>query len=173
MNTARQMLLLGLILISTQLCAEDLSQHVYFKHLVGKWQATGELKGKDGNVIKLSETWEGKATPDGRFTLEGKRELNDDKQSFVWTITRNPATQTFEVVHVTNGEEGNAIRFEGNVSEVNLTMELRVSTGTNGSITIVDTLKGDAKDEIESKVTFVGDDGEVSLEGTVTHKHAK
>lgn len=173
MKTIRWCLSVALIMTSLGVRAEDLSQHVFFKLLIGKWSAEGALIGKDNNTITIKEEWEGKATAEGGFEMNGWREINENRQTFRWLVTRNPATQQFEVVHVVDGDEANATRFEGNVSEVNLTMELKTITGSNSSITVADAFKGDAKDEIESLVTFIGDDGATNLSGKITHKRMK
>ncbi len=151
----------------------DLSSHVFFKHLIGQWEAHGELKGQDNNNVKVKEEWTGKATPEGEFIIEGRRELNDNRQTFRWTITHNATTDSYEAVLTTDGNEAGNLRFEGHVSEVNLTIELKAAIGANGSVTVIDGFAADDKNTIESKIAFLGDNGETTLSGTITHKRVK
>lgn len=151
----------------------DLSQHVYFKHLIGKWEGGGDLTGADGNPVKVTEEWTGKATPEGGFIIEGKRELNETKQTFKWTVTRNAATDNFTAVMVNDGDEAGALRFEVNVSEVNLTAEMKAPIGSNGSITLLDSFPTEDKKTLSSKVTLLGDSGETNLSGTITFKRVQ
>ena len=153
--------------------APNFATHIFFKHLIGTWEAEGELKGQDGNLIKVKEEWTGKATAEGEFLMEGRRELNENKQTFRWSITHNPATDSYEAVLTTDGNEAGNLRFEGHVSEVNLTMEFKATVGAGGSITVLDSFTGNDKNSIESKITFLGDSGETTLSGTITHKRVK
>lgn len=153
--------------------ADDLGQHPFFKHLTGTWKAEGELKGENNNGVKITEEWTGKADADGSFFIEGTRTTNGDTQPFKWTMTHNSATDSYEVI-LTGGEGSQPIRFEGSVSEVDLTMTLKAITSSNGGgITVVDSFADEKKETLESKVTLAGDQGQTALEGTITHKREK
>jgi hypothetical protein len=79
----------------------------------------------------------------------------------------------FEAV-LSGADASQNLRFEGNVSTVNLALELKAVTGSgSSSITVIDTLQGEAKDVIESKVTFTGEAGQTTLEGTIKHEKQK
>jgi hypothetical protein len=150
----------------------DLSKHFFFKHLVGDWKAEGELKGEDNKIVTITEDWKGNTGGDGTFLLEGKRTINSETKSFKWTFTHNPATDTFDAV--LEGEPGDQpLRFEATISEVNLTLELKAITGTNSAITVKEEFTDEKHETISSHVTFTGDDGQTTLEGTITHKKMK
>ncbi len=151
----------------------DLSTHVFFKHFIGTWKAAGELKGENDNLVTITEEWTGKADGENGFLIEGTRTLNSDTQPFKWTITHNAGTDMFEAI-LSGADASQTIRFEGNVSEVNLTLELKAVTGNGqSSITVIDSFKGEQKDVIESKVLFTGDAGQTTLEGTIKHEKQK
>jgi hypothetical protein len=60
------------------------------------------------------------------------------------------------------------------VSEVDLTFELKAITGSGESgITITEAFAGEAKNVIESKVTFTGDTGQTTLQGVIKHQKEK
>lgn len=163
-------LFLSLIAVPAQ---ADLSSHAFFKHFVGTWNAAGELKGENNNLVTITEEWTGKADGENSFLIEGTRTMNSDTQPFKWTITHNAGTDMFDAI-LTGADASQTIRFEGNVSTVNLTLELKAITGSgSSSITVLDTLQGEAKDVIESKVTFTGDAGQTTLEGTIKHEKQK
>lgn len=162
----------ALALLSLPCHALDLAQHAFFKHLIGDWKAEGELKGENSNVVTITETWTGKAETADGFSIEGTRTMNGDTQRFNWTITRNPATDSYEAV--LTSADGQTIRFEGSVSDVTLVMDLKTITGNgNSSITVQDSFAEGSKDTINSKVTFTGDQGQTTLEGTIIHKRVK
>ena len=162
-----------LICLFTTPAWADLSTHVFFKHFVGTWKAAGELKGENDNLVTITEEWTGKADGENGFLIEGTRTLNSDTQPFKWTITHNAGTDMFEAI-LSGADASQTIRFEGNVSEVNLTLELKAVTGNGqSSITVLDSFKGEQKDVIESKVLFTGDAGQTTLEGTIKHEKQK
>ncbi|MBL9118235.1 MAG: hypothetical protein JNJ83_24735 [Verrucomicrobiaceae bacterium] len=162
-------------LLAVAACAaevKDLSNHFLLKHYVGKWEASGTLKNQQGNDVEISEEWTGRVEGPGTFVLAGNRTFNGETQSFTWTLTHNPATDSFEAMLL--GQDGNQLRFEAQFSESEMTLELKAVTGNgNGSITVLDRLKGESKDEIESEVTFIGDGGETTLQGKILHKRLK
>jgi hypothetical protein len=164
------LLLLGLMAFSAR---ADLSSHPVLKHYIGTWKAEGELKGENGNVLKITEEWTGKADGDNGLLIEGTRTINSDTQPFKWTITHNAGADNFEAV--LGGADGaQTIRFEGNASTVNLTLELKAVTGGGeSSITISESFEGDAREVMLSKVTFTGDAGQTTLEGTIKHEKQK
>jgi hypothetical protein len=165
-------LLALLCLLATPAWA-DLSTHAFFKHFIGTWKAAGELKGENNNLVTITEEWTGKADGENSFLIEGTRTMNSDTQAFKWTITHNAGTDMFEAI-LTGADGSQTIRFEGNVSTVNLTLELKAITGSgSSSITVLDSLQGEAKDVIESKVIFTGEAGQTTLEGTIKHEKQK
>jgi len=153
--------------------AIDLSTHAYFKHLIGKWKAAGDLTNSEGKVLKVTEDWTGKVDAEGGFYIEGSRTIDGDTQPFKWSITHNPAIDTYEAV-LTGGQGSQEVRFEGSLSEVNLTMVLKAITGSGeSSITVEDSFVDEAKDTFQSKVKFIGEQGQTNLEGTIVHKRDK
>ncbi len=166
----KTLILIGLLTTSA---SADLSTHAFFKHFIGTWKAAGELKGENNNLVTIAEEWTGKADGENGFLIEGTRTLNSDTQPFKWTITHNAGTDMFEAI-LSGADASQTIRFEGNVSEVNLTLELKAVTGNGqSSITVLDSFKGEQKDVIESKVLFTGDAGQTTLEGTIKHEKQK
>lgn len=165
-------LLALLCLLATPAWA-NLSTHVFFKHFIGTWKAAGELKGENNNLVTITEAWTGKVDGENGFLIEGTRTMNGDTQPFKWTFTQNAGADMFEAI-LSGPDTSQTIRFEGNVSEVNLTLELKSATGNgSSSITVLESFQGEAKDVIESKVTFTGDAGQTTLEGTIKHEKEK
>lgn len=163
-------LLLGLVASAAR---ADLSTHPVFKHYIGSWKAAGELTGENGQITKITEEWTGKVDGETGFLIEGTRTVNDDTQPFKWSITYNTGADSFEAV-LGGADGGQTIRFEGNASTVNLTLELKAVTGNGqSSITVNESFEGDAKEVILSKITFTGDAGQTTLEGTIKHEKQK
>jgi hypothetical protein len=151
----------------------DLSSHALFKHFIGTWKAVGELKGENSNLMTIAEQWTGKVDGENGFLIEGTRTMNSDTQPFQWVITYNTGTDMFDAI-LHGADASQTLRFEGNVSMVNLTLELKAITGSgNSSITVLDSLRGDTKEVIESKVIFKGEAGQTTLEGIIKHEKQK
>ena len=166
----KALLCLALVLMSCPgVFGEDLANHVIFKHYLGKWSAEGELKGEDNKILMVKEDWEGKSDGENTFVIEGTRTINEDTQPFKWTFALNPTTGGGEAL-LTGGEGSQPLRFEVNLSEVNLTLDLKAQTGTNSAITVKESFKDDKHDVLESQVAFTNDEGKTTLEGTITHK---
>jgi len=160
------------LLAVASLPAKDLGMNPLFKHYLGNWKAAGELKG-DNNLLDIKEEWTGAAEGENSFVVKGTRTINGDTQPFQWTITYNEGADSYEAI-LSGAEGSQTIRFEGQVSEVNLTFELKAVTGSGeSSITITEAFAGDAKDVIESKVTFTGDTGQTTLQGVIKHQKEK
>ncbi|MDI1313394.1 hypothetical protein [Prosthecobacter sp.] len=160
------------LLVAISLSAKDLGLNPVFKHYVGNWKAAGELKGEN-NVLVITEEWSGAAEGDNSFVVKGTRTINGDTQPFQWTITYNEGADSYEAI-LSGAEGSQTIRFEGHVSEVNLTFELKAITGSGeSSITITEAFAGDAKDVMESNVTFTGDSGQTTLQGVIKHQKEK
>ncbi|MBN8417592.1 MAG: hypothetical protein J0L73_01605 [Verrucomicrobia bacterium] len=160
------------LLVATNLPAKDLGMNPVFKHYIGTWKAAGELKGEN-NVLDIKEEWTGAAEGDNSFVVKGTRTINGDTQPFQWTITYNEGADSYEAI-LSGAEGSQTIRFEGHVSEVNLTLELKAVTGSGeSSITITEAFAGDTKDVIESNVTFTGDTGQTTLQGVIKHQKEK
>ncbi len=163
---------LCLLVATSMLPAKDLGMNPVFKNYIGTWKAAGELKGEN-NVLDIKEEWTGAAEGDNSFVVKGTRTINGDTQPFQWTITHNEGADSYEAI-LSGAEGSQTIRFEGHVSEVNLTFELKAVTGSGeSSITINEAFAGDAKDVIESKVTFTGDTGQTTLQGVIKHQKEK
>ncbi|WP_397383429.1 hypothetical protein [Prosthecobacter sp.] len=141
------------LMVVTSLSAKDLGMNPVFKNYIGTWKAAGELKG-ESSVLDIKEEWTGSAEGDNSFVVRGTRTINGDTQPFQWTITYNEGADSYEAI-LSGAEGSQTIRFEGHVSEVNLTFELKAVTGSGeSSITINEAFAGDAKDVIESKVAL-------------------
>ncbi len=152
--------------------AADLSTHPVMRLYLGKWTAEGELKGQDGNIITVSQTWEGKADGENAFLIQGSRTVNLETQSYSWRITHNAATDLIEATLM--GQDGNQLRFEAQASEAASTLTLKAVTGSGmSSITLTDVFSGEDKDTLETKVLFTGEQGETTLEGTLISKRQK
>ena len=160
------------LLVATSLPAKDLGTNPLFKHYIGTWKAAGELKGEN-NVLDIKEEWTGAAEGDNSFVVKGTRTINGDTQPFQWTITYNEGADSYEAI-LSGAEGSQTIRFEGHVSEVDLTFELKAVTGSGeSSITINEAFAGEAKDIIESNVTFTRDTGQTTLQGMIKHEKQK
>lgn len=164
---------LGLMLaLAVPAAALDLTQHAFFKHLIGEWEAEGELKGENDSIVTVTQTWTGRVDTEDTFSIEGSRTVNQDTQKFVWTYVNNPATGIMEAT--LSGGDGQPLRFEVSYSEVTQVMELKAITGNGtGSIMIEDALEAGDPAVLKSKVTFTGDQGQTTLQGVITHKRRK
>ena len=167
------LILLSILTLAPISQAIDFAGHPFFKHLVGEWDASGELKGENNNSVTITENWTGKADAEGSFFIEGSRTINGDTQPFQWTITHNPATDGFEAV-LTSGDGSQTIRFEGSLSEVEGIMNMKAITGSgDSSITLQDSFADNSKETLNTKVLFTGDQGQTTLEGTIVHKRKR
>jgi hypothetical protein len=165
----KKLLLLLAVLVCSSLEAGTLADHPLWKLYLGEWKAEGVLTGKDGNKLTITQKWKGSADGETGFLIEGDRVTNGDTQHFKWRISLNPATQSYEAVLV-GQEESQQIRFEANVSEVALTLELKAVTGAGSSaITVTEAFTDDTHKVFESKIVFTGEQGEVTMEGTMKH----
>lgn len=169
--------LLGLLcLVSGITQAEDkfdFKTHFFLKHYIGEWTTEGELKGADGNVVKLKQEWKAEVLAENTFTIEGRRELNDNVQTYKWTITRNPSTGLFEATHRAS-DDADSQRFEINFSEAEMKMEMTaILGGGNSRIVIVDTFPEKGRDTFEGKVTLTDEGGAVTLSGTLKNTRAR
>jgi hypothetical protein len=152
----------------------DFKAHFFFKHLIGEWTTEGELKGADGNVVKLREEWKAEVLGENTFTIEGKRELNGNAQNYKWTITHNPATGLFEAAHRASDENADTQRFEINFSEAEMKMEMTALLGSgNSRVVLVDTFPEKDRDTFEGKVTLTDDSGAITLSGTLKNTRVK
>ncbi|WP_395743413.1 hypothetical protein [Prosthecobacter sp.] len=160
------------LLAAASLPAKDLGVNPVFKHYIGTWKAAGELKGEN-STLDVKEEWTGSADGDNSFVVKGTRTINGDTQPFQWTITYNEGADSYDAL-LTGAESSQVIHFEGHVSEVNLTFELKAITGNGeSSIVITEAFADEAKEVIESKVTFTGDTGQTTLQGVIKHEKQK
>lgn len=145
----------------------------FFKAYAGEWTMQGELKGAEGNVIKITETWKAEPVGDDTFMIEGTREINGDSQHFTWTVTHNPATGLYEASHRGSADSPDTQRFEISVSEAEMKWELTALMGNNSKIFISDVFTDKEHDTLESKITLTDDSGATTLSGTLIHKRVK
>ena len=151
--------------------AEKLSDHSFFKHFIGSWKAGGDLKGADGNIVTVKEEWTGKLGDDGGLVIEGTRDINNgDPQKYCWTITHNATTDLFEAVLSNPDDPGHPLRFEGSITGEPAVLELKAQVGNGGTINVTDTFLGEDHRSFETKVVFIGDTGNVTLEGTLKNE---
>jgi len=152
----------------------DFKTHFFLKHLIGEWTTEGELKGADGNIVKIKEEWKAEVLGENTFTIEGKREINDNSQNYKWTITHNPATGLFEAAHRASDDNGDTQRFEISFSEAEMKMEMTAFLGGgNSKVVLVDTFPEKGRDTFESKVTLTDESGAVTLSGPLKNTRVK
>jgi hypothetical protein len=162
-----------LFALPAPLRALDFATHPFFKHLVGEWEATGELKGADNNIVTITEKWTGKADAADSFYIEGTRTFNGETGVFKWTITHNAATDGYDAV-LSGDAATQDIRFEGSLSDVDMVLSLKAITGGgDSSIALLDSFVDESKDTYQTKVTLTDEQGQTTLEGTITHKRVK
>jgi hypothetical protein len=150
---------------------KDIAKNPIIKHLVGEWEAKGELTGQDGNVIAIKEEWKGSVVSTNTFSIEGKRVINSEESVYKWTITQNPDTGVYEAMHVINN--GETQRFEGNFSEPSLSVEWIAQLDGGSTIKLVESFTGGAKDAFDTDVTFTNGKGETTLSGKIANKKVK
>lgn len=170
--------LLALLCLAAAIARADgkfeFKTHFFLKHLIGEWTTEGELKGADGNIVRLREEWKAEVLGENTFTMEGRRELGDNSQNYKWTITRNPVTGLFEAEHRASDGSSDAQRFEINFSEPEMKMEMTaILGGGNSRIVLVDTFPEKDRDTFESKVTLTDESSAVTLSGTLKSKRGK
>ncbi len=151
----------------------NFATHPLFRHLIGEWKSAGTLTKPDGSEIKMVEEWTGRATTEGSFVMDGFRLIDSEKQEYTWTFTHNPATGLYEAAHHMTSNGGETKRFEVSVSEVELTMELRLVGDNLSSITVKDSFADKDMDTLNSEVTLTGSGGETTISGKLTHKRLK
>ncbi|HSI65365.1 MAG TPA: hypothetical protein VLE43_19725 [Candidatus Saccharimonadia bacterium] len=151
--------------------AKGIAKHPFVKLLIGEWEATGELKGQDGNVITVKEEWTARVDSENTFTIEGKRELNADKSDYKWTVTFHPDTGVYEAMHVINS--GEAQRFEGSFTEGSLSVEWTAQMDGGASIKLLDAFTGEERDTFDTDLTMTNGKGETTLSGKIVNKRVK
>jgi hypothetical protein len=166
----------ALLLLSSMLVADEkggFKQSEFFKAFAGDWSMEGELKGTEGKVIKFKEDWKAEILNDDTLSVEGKRVLDGNEQSYKWTFTHNPTTGLYEASHAF-ADSGDSIRFEVNLMEAEMKMEMTAIVGSgNSKVSIIDSFPEKDRDSLESKIALVDDTGATTLSGTVTHKRSK
>ena len=166
----------GFLILKGSLPAQqkiDFVKHLFFKHLIGDWKSQGTLKNAEGKEIKLEEEWTGKVTAEGEFVMEGHRLIDNEKQDYTWTFIHNTVTGLFEAVHSVAVNEGETKRFEASISEVDLTMELRLTGDGGAAISIKDSFSDADHAILESAVVLTGSRGETNLSGKLVHHRVK
>ncbi len=151
------------------------ADHPFFKHFVGSWKSAGELKGADGNVVKITEEWTCKISDEGELVIEGTRQMNDgDVQKYRWSITHNPTTDLYEATLANPEDQQNALHWEGNLTGDPPMLELKTQFGNGGgSATVTDSFSGTGHDTFETKVVLLKDNGDPNLEGTIKNERVK
>ncbi len=152
----------------------SLAENFFLKHLVGSWQAEGELDGKDGNKVKITEEWKASVTPENELKMVGSRTINDNSQTYVWTVTQDAATGVLTAKHEITADTTNTQTFEGLLSEADMSFQLTAFLGSNSSkIVLTDVFKDNDFDTLYSEVIFTDDQGATTLSGPITHKRVK
>lgn len=148
-----------------------LSEHPFFKHFIGSWKAGGDLKAADGNIVTVKEEWTGKISDEGELIIEGTRDINSGgPQKYQWTITHNATTDLFEAVLSNPDDSAHPLRFEGSLTGEPAVLELKAQVGNGGTINVTDAFVGEDHRTFETKVVFVGDTGNITLEGTLKNE---
>jgi hypothetical protein len=161
-------LILLLMASFVQAAGASLAEHPFWKCYLGEWTAKGDLKAKDGKVVTISQRWKGSAEGEHGFCIKGERTIDNVDEPFRWQITQN--NEAYEAL-LTGKDEGQPMRFEGNVSEVLLTLELKGIMGSGSScVTVTERFMTEKRDMLESKIVFTNEQGEVTLEGVVIHQ---
>lgn len=150
---------------------KDIAKNPVIKHLVGEWEAKGELTAQDGNVITIKEEWKGVVVSENTFAIEGKREINGEESVYKWTITHHPDTGVYEAMHVINN--GDSQRFEGTFSEPDLSVEWVAQLDGGSTIKLLESFTSEAKDAFDTEVTFLNGKGEITLSGKIANKKVK
>jgi len=157
------------LLLSPQARALDMNQHPFFKHLIGEWEAEGELKTENNDLVTVKESWTGRVDAENTFSIDGTRTVNGETKKFTWTYTHSAATDNYEAI--LTSEDGQPLRFESSLTEEPLALTLKAITGSgSANISVKDEFANEAKDTLTSKVIFTGDQGQTTLDGTITHK---
>ena len=146
------------------------AEHALFKPLIGEWEASGELKGQDGNTLKVTETWTGSIGESGNFLIKGTRHFNDEMHTFEWEYLYNPTTELIEgVMRMSTSED--EIRLEVNLSEQDKTITLKSQLSGDGSaLEIVNKV---AAKKITGVVKLTNAEGVATLSGEVVHEKKK
>jgi hypothetical protein len=152
-----------------------LSEHPFFKHLVGSWKTAGELKGADGNVVKVKQEWTCKILDERELLIEGTRSFNDGApDKYRWSITHNATTDMYEAVLSNPEDQSNSLRFEGNVTGDPPICEFKAQFGNGGgSAVVTDSFTGGGYDAFDTKVVLTKDNGDPNLEGTIKNERVK
>lgn len=152
--------------------ASKIDKQVFFRALVGRWEAKGELKGMDGKITTLKQSWVGKFDGLGGFHIEGERTMNDQTSRFSWTYTHNPNTDSYEA-NLSGGDGAQPLRFECSLADEALEMTLKSITGSgSAAIELEDRFEAKAGPLI-TKVRFTNEAGECTLEGSIRSERVK
>jgi len=150
------------------------AKHEYFKWLVGKWNASGELKGADGNVQPYKAEWTGTALEDGSVQVEGSRQIGDTTQSFRWLFSPGSAEGLFEATHVVTQDQVTEQRFEVSYSAATGVMEMSAFLGSdNSKITLKESFEKDSHDLLNTLAEFTDDQGNTTLTVTIKNERVK
>jgi len=150
--------------------ANPFSESPLFKKLVGEWEGRGEGTDAADKVSKIIETWSGKWESESAFVMSGIRNWGDDQpHNFQWRFLYNPATELIEC-EMTMSTLETTMRFEVQTDEAAGTITLKAPLGDSGELTVVNRI---VDGKILGEFKLVGDDGKVSLSGSVEHRRPK
>lgn len=147
--------------------ANPIADHPVFRLLVGKWKGSGELIDANGSKTAVTETWTGEFTDTGNFLMSGTRTLGQNEHQFAWEYYPNDDLIEGQM-KISEPELDR--RFEVEASTTDRFIKMKIPMDSAG--TIMEIVNQPAKDgkSIEGSVKIVNQAGEVTLEGTVTHK---
>jgi hypothetical protein len=152
----------------------DFKEHVVFKHIIGEWKSQGELKGKDGNIVTIKQEWKAEAVGANTLVIQGTRELNGNSETYKWTITKNPSTGLFEAELNPNTNNPDTLRFEMNVDEAAMKVEMSGFLGSdNSKVILVDQFNGAERDSFQTQITLSDNSGTVTLSGSMKNERVK
>lgn len=159
-----------------RLAAADggIGDHAFFKLMVGKWTAKGELKGADGNVQKYQAEWSGAMAEDGSFVVEGTREIGATTQQYRWVFTAGGVAGLFEGLHEIVNDTASSQRFEVSAAEASMSVEMSAFLGSgNAKVVVKESFVDEAHDNLQTVVEFTDDQGKVTLSGAINNERQK
>lgn len=157
--------------ISVSAIANPITEHPVFKKLEGKWTGTGELVDKDGHKTPIKETWTGKFTETGNFTMSGIRHWDEEENEFSWEFFANG--DLIEGVMKYAKFPDLEPRFEVVLSETDMSITLNIPlSGDGSSMTIVNKIEDKGK-KIAGTIKLQDQTGKETTTGSMTHKPAE
>lgn len=151
------------LLIGSLSFAGSIADHPFFKAVTGEWVGEGSLTNADGEEIPIREEWKAANNDEGGFSVQGNRQWGEEGQEFRWVYMLNQATELYECEYWHTGME-EPIQFQVQLSDT----EVKLTTPFGGGeLKVQNRLEGGT---LVGEITLAGEGGQVSLNGTVTHK---